>query len=252
MEPPPRSAARALAGGNRDSVGTSYSDREGAGAGAPYASRRPIRGTERDRVVEREREMDRRLYSEPETSSSRRTARDGGGMGGEMRSPTSPDDSTSPRALQAAIAALQSAGASRRAKRQATMDGGISPGSAGFSPGGFGNFEEMEREEAERIRREQARADAQRRERMAARQMNGTGRPRARGDIDGTYLGGTSPLWIGALPLEKHRANRFLFFFFLEAVLDQIQGEWEWVARPDVHPSLSPLVRTFGLPFVLV
>jgi hypothetical protein len=46
----------------------------------------------------------------------------------------------------------------------------------------------MEREEIDRRRREQARADAQRRERMAARQMNGTGKPRGRGDIDGAYL----------------------------------------------------------------
>jgi hypothetical protein len=198
MQPPPRSAARTLAGGNRDSISTSYSDREVPAAAASYSSRRPIRGSERDRVVERD--MDRRQYSEPETSS-RSALRNGSGMGVESRSPISPEASTSPKALQAVVAALQGAGA-RRAKRQATLDGmspgsALSPGSAGFggSPGGFGSpqggfgsYEEMEREEIERRRREQARADAQRRERMAARQMNGTGRPRARGDIDCTYL----------------------------------------------------------------
>jgi hypothetical protein len=195
MQPPPRSAARALAGGNRDSIGTSYSDREIPAAAASYSSRRPIRGSERDRVADRERDMERRQYSEPETSS-RSAVRNGPGMGVESRSPISPDNSTSPKALQAVVAALQGAGA-RRAKRQATLDGGISPGSAGFggSPGGFGSpqggfgsYEEMEREEIERRRREQARADAQRRERMAARQMNGTGKPRARGDVDCTCL----------------------------------------------------------------
>jgi hypothetical protein len=201
MQPPPRSAARALAGGNRDSIGTSYSDREIPAAAASYSSRRPIRGSERDRVADRERDMERRQYSEPETSS-RSAVRNGPGMGVESRSPISPDNSTSPKALQAVVAALQGAGA-RRAKRQATLDGGISPGSAlspgsagfGGSPGGFGSpqggfgsYEEMEREEIERRRREQARADAQRRERMAARQMNGTGKPRARGDIDCTCL----------------------------------------------------------------
>lgn len=197
IQPPPRSAARGY-GGNRDSVGTSVSDREGP---ASYSSRRPIR-SERDRVMEKDRDMDRQQYSEPEMISRSRTR---GGSGpdraNENRSPVSPEVSTSPKALQAVLAALQGAGA-RRAKRQATLDGGVSPGSAlspgsagfgnspgGFSnsPGGFGSYEEMEREELDKRRREQAKVDAERRERMAARQMNGTGRTRARGDIDGTY-----------------------------------------------------------------
>ena len=197
MQPPPRSAARGFSG-NRDSVGTSFSDREGP-APASYSSRRPIRGSERDRVVERDREMDRQMYSEPETLSRSRTRGGANNRAEENRSPVSPEETTSPKALQSVLAALQGAGA-RRAKRQATLDGGISPGSAlspgsggfgsspgGFnnSPGGFGSYEEMEREELDRRRREQARADAERRERMAARQMNGTGRTRARGDIDG-------------------------------------------------------------------
>ncbi|PVF94506.1 hypothetical protein CPB86DRAFT_833230 [Serendipita vermifera] len=162
------SSARNL---NRDSASTTFSDREGP-------VRRPMRTPERDRGP----------LSEPETPS-------------RTRSPTSPEDSTSPRALQNAISALQSAGVRRQAKRQATLEQ--------ISPGGFGSYEDMEREELERRRREQARADAERKERMkerelAARRQNGNVRKRGKGDID--------------------------------AVLDEIQGEWEWVTRPEFNP----------------
>ncbi|CAG8601119.1 15253_t:CDS:10 [Acaulospora colombiana] len=172
VQPPGRpgapSSARNL---NRDSVSTTFSDREGP-------VRRPMRAPERDRGP----------LSEPETPS-------------RNRSPTSPEDSTSPRALQNAISALQSAGNRRQAKRKATLDQ--------VSPGGFGSYEDMEREELERRRREQARADAERKERMrerelAARRQNGNVRRRGKGDID--------------------------------AVLDEIQGEWEWVTRPEFNP----------------
>ena len=131
---------------------------------------------------------DRGLLSEPETPNR--------GMSGGLRSPMSPESAASP-SFQAAINALQSAG-QRGARRKGTLEGQTAPDGGfmspqGVSPGGFGDYEELQREERERRRREQARADAERRERMKEReaasrrggQSNGKVR---RGDIDGETL----------------------------------------------------------------
>ncbi|CAG7847601.1 Probable exocyst complex component sec8 [Serendipita indica DSM 11827] len=195
---PPRAA-------NRDSTSTSFSDRE-------VQPRRPLNaGSTRDREYGgRSSDRDpygreRGLLSEPETPNR-------GLNGSSLRSPISPESAASP-SFQAAITALQSAG-QQRARRKGTLEGQMAPDGGfmspqGVSPGGFGDYEELQREERERRRREQAKADAERRERMKEReaasrrggQSNGKVR---RGDID--------------------------------AILDQIQGEWEWVTKPEFNP----------------
>jgi hypothetical protein len=180
--PPPVLRTRPL---RRDSESTTFSDRE-----------IPSPATRKD--LNRERDWDKGAMTDGDTSRR------------GYASPTamSPNGSTSPKAL-AAITAFQSAG-QRRARRQATLE---SPGTGGLSsaafssPGGFGSYEEMEREEMERRRREERRLDEERRVRIIGRQKDRqkTGGRGGRGEID--------------------------------AVLDQVQGEWEFVTKPDVGLS---------------
>ncbi|KAG8832176.1 hypothetical protein FRC17_001816 [Serendipita sp. 399] len=220
---PPARPARAP---QRESISTvSYSDREVA----PRRQMVPERvGRERGYDAMGERDgygRERGLMSEPESSNRYPNG---------ARSPISPEEAVSP-SVQAAIAALQGAG-QRRARRQGTLDA-QSPADAygGFmspqsdTPGGFGNYEEIEREERERRRREQSRADAERRERMKQREQaakrganqNANGRSR-RGGIDGKLY--------------------FIRSLIYLAVLDEIQGEWEWVTKPDFNPAELALV----------
>ncbi|KAG9054799.1 hypothetical protein FS842_004091 [Serendipita sp. 407] len=200
--------ARPIRAPNRESVSTaSYSDREVTTKRLNLVDRND---RERERGYGRMGDRDgygreRGLVSESETSNRYPNG---------ARSPISPEEAASP-GFQAAIAALQSAGTRRAATRNNTLQspadaygGFMSP--QGETPGGFGSYEEMEREERERRKREQARADVERRERMREREQaakrgtqNTNGRPRRAG---------------------------------IDAVLDEIQGEWEWVTKPDFNP----------------
>ena len=94
--------------------------------------------------------------------------------------------------------------------------------------GGFGDVD-YEREEAEKKRKERERADRERRERMREREAqqqlrSHRNRRKGAGDIDGASCG-TLVKCFAILRLYAHTAT---------AVLDEIQGEWEWVTQPDV------------------
>jgi exocyst complex component 4 len=205
---PSRSQLRGIPGGSETRVVTSGlgdASRGGTGMPPPATRTRPLR-----------RDSESTTFSDKETSSPavRRdwnrgamTDVDTSRRGNASPTAMSPSETTSPKAL-AAITAFQSAG-QRRARRQATLESPVTGGqsSAPFSsPGGFGSYEETEREENERRRREERRHDEERRERMIGRQKDRQkGGGRGRGDID--------------------------------AVLDQVQGEWEFVTKPDVGLS---------------
>ena len=180
--PPPVVRTRPL---RRDSESTTFSDKE---TPSPSMRRDWNRGATTDV------DTSRRGYASPTAMS--------------------PSDTTSPKAI-AVITAFQNAG-QRRARRQATLESPVTGGqsSAPFSgPGGFGSYEEMEREENEGRRREERRHDEERRERMIGRQKDRQkAGGRGRGDID--------------------------------AVLDQVQGECEFVTKPDV--GFASLVFCLG------
>ena len=113
------------------------------------------------------------------------------------------------RALDAAMRTFSSAAAAGN-RRRATENGGV------------GDFD-YEREEAEKRKRERERADGARRARMQAReaQQQRGNRRRGAGDIDGECYCHLCDITIGRAHTET-------------AVLDEIQGEWEWVTQPDV------------------
>lgn len=113
------------------------------------------------------------------------------------------------RALDTAMRTFSGAAAAGN-RRRATENGGV------------GDFD-YEREEAEKRKRERERADRDRRDRMRAReaQQQRGNRRKGAGDIDGECHGYLWNITIGRAHTDT-------------AVLDEIQGEWEWVTQPDV------------------
>ena len=113
------------------------------------------------------------------------------------------------RALDSAIRVFQGAAATGT-RRRATENAG------------FGEVD-YELQEAEQRKKERDRADRERRERMREReaQQSRSKRRKGAGDIDGESH---SYSWRVTIS----RAHT------VTAVLDEIQGEWEWVTKPDV------------------